>query len=415
MPSEKLVVYLHHKPVGHLWQKDKYYCFQYVSEASEPVSLSLPLQNDPYTDDFAKPFFSNLLPEGEGRTTLETSLGIARGDDFGLLKSIGGDCAGAISLLPEDQPLGQTTTYTPLTDDDVGRMVAALPYNPLGIGPGTKVRLSLAGAQNKLALYIDAAGHYYLPEDGAPSSHIIKAPITNIAGITDTVQNETFVMMLADELGLRTPEVCIKHVGSTAVFVTMRYDRYRDAEGVVQRILQEDFCQILRFEPTMKYQNTGGPSLEDCANVIREHSSNSIMDIEQLLKWVAFNILVGNADAHAKNISMLWGAEGVRLAPFYDMLSTAVYGNHHDTEFAMSIGREYYPEKLSWKNWKELSDFLDINIKLVTRINGSLASALESALTRTLCLFEGQYGRNDLVTAIARIARERVRYILPHH
>lgn len=396
-----LKVYFNERHIANLWLEDKYFNFQYVTQETQPVSLSLPVREEPYVKDYAKPYFANLLPEGEARTLVETRLGISRGDDFELLKRIGGDCAGAVTLFQTDQVPFVDAAYTALTNDGLISLIKELPQSPLCAGRSKSIRLSLAGAQNKTTLFIKD-GIYYLPENGAPSSHILKVPITNIAGITDTVQNETFVMMLAKEVGLNVPKVELVKIGDIPVYVIERYDRHVDENRKLKRILQEDFCQLLRLEPTVKYQNAGGPSLEDCANTIREQSSDSLADIEQLLTWVAFNVLVGNSDAHGKNLSMIWDTEGIRLAPFYDMLSTTVYGTNHDADFAMSIGREFNTEKLTRDNWKQLAEFLDINIRLIDKINSSLVDAIVPSVNKLLDTFELKYGANVTVGKIVR-------------
>ena len=336
--SPLLKIYFNERYIANLWLEDKYYNFQYIVQDTLPISLALQVREEPYIKDYAKPYFANLLPEGETRTLIETRLGISRGDDFELLKQIGGDCAGAVTLFPEDQTPFENAAYTALSEDELVSLIKNLPQTPLCAGISKKIRLSLAGAQNKTTLYVKN-GVYSLPENGAPSSHILKVPITGIKGITDTVQNETFVMMLAKEVGLNVPDVEMVLIGDVPVFIIERYDRRVDEKQKLQRVLQEDFCQLYRLEPTVKYQNAGGPGLEDCAKKIREYSSDNVADIEQLLKWTAFNVLAGNADAHGKNLSVIWGSDGIRLAPFYDILSTTVYGVNHDNDFAMSIGR----------------------------------------------------------------------------
>jgi serine/threonine-protein kinase HipA len=395
-----LNIYFNERHIAILWLEDKYFNFQYITQDTQPISLSLPVRAEPYVKDFAKPYFANLLPEGETRTLIETRLGISRGDDFELLKQIGGDCAGAVTLFPEDQTPFENAAYTALSEVELVSLIKNLPQTPLCVGLSKKIRLSLPGAQNKTTLYVKD-GVYYLPENGAPSSHILKIPITSIKGITDTVQNETFVMMLAKEVGLNVPAVDMVQIGDVPVFIIERYDRRVDENQKLQRLLQEDFCQLYRLEPTVKYQNAGGPSLEDCAEKIREHSSNSVTDIEQLLKWAAFNVIVGNADAHGKNLSILWGDDGIRLAPFYDILSTTVYGIHDD-DFAMSIGRQFKTEKLTRDNWKQLADFLDINIRLIDKINSDLVDTIEPSVNKIMDTFEIKYGVNVTVEKIIK-------------
>jgi serine/threonine-protein kinase HipA len=204
--SNLLKVYLNEDHVGNLWIENKNYCFQYVNLDTRPVSLSLPVRGEPYLKDEAQPYFANLLPEGDTRTLVEARLGTPRGDDFALLRLIGGDCAGAVTLFPEEQTPFANASYKELSPTDLITLIKDLPKNPLGVGRSENIRLSLAGAQNKTTLY-RKDGIYYEPENGAPSSHILKIPVTHHDGIVDTVHNETFVMMLAKEVGLNIPDV----------------------------------------------------------------------------------------------------------------------------------------------------------------------------------------------------------------
>jgi serine/threonine-protein kinase HipA len=404
--SELLKVYLNEDHVGNLWMENKKYCFQYVTLETQPISLSLPVREKPYLNDEAHPYFANLLPEGDTRTLIEARLGTPRGDDYALLRMIGGDCAGAITLFPEGQTPFVDASYKELSNDDLITLIKELPKNPLGVGRSEKVRLSLPGAQNKTTLY-RKDGVYYEPENGAPSSHILKIPITQHDGIVDTVHNETFVMMLAKEIGLYVPDVEMVMIGEIPVFVIERYDRFIDDNMKLKRLLQEDFCQLLGFDPCVKYQRQGGPSLESCVEKILEHSSDITADLDQLLIWVAFNVLIGNADAHAKNLSMIWGKSGIRLAPFYDILSTSVYGDSHDKDFAMSIGRQFYTENLTKDDWKTMAEYLDISLKLVARTNTQLLRNIEPALKTILQEFNSRYGSNPTVNKIVAEVTDR--------
>lgn len=406
-----LNIYFNERHIANLWIEDKYYSFQYITQETQPISLALPVREEPYIKDYAKPYFANLLPEGETRTLIETRLGISRGDDFELLKQIGGDCAGAVTLFPADQTPFKNAGYAALSEVELVALINNLPQTPLCVGLSKKIRLSLPGAQNKTTLYVKD-GVYYLPENGAPSSHILKVPITNIRGITDTVQNETFVMMLAKEIGVNVPGVEMVQIGDVPVFVIERYDRRLDDNQKLQRVLQEDFCQLYRLEPTVKYQNAGGPSLENCAEKIREHSSDRVTDIEQLLKWTAFNVLVGNADAHGKNLSMIWGSGGIRLAPFYDILSTTVYGVNHDDDFAMSIGREFDSAKITRTNWKQLAEFLDINIRLVDKINAEIVYSIEHAVDVVLDKYHSKYEGSAIIDRIVKVIGRRTKLLV---
>lgn len=395
-----LSVYFNGQYVAKLWLENKDYYFQYVGLDVPAISLTLPVQKAPYKNDEAKPYFANLLPEGEARTAIETHLGVSRGDDYALLRAIGGDCAGAVTVFPEGVQPSDKPAYTLLTQSELAKLLRNLPKQPLHTSNNGKIRLSLPGVQHKIALYFDGK-EYYLPQNGSASSHILKIPITNIPGVVHTVENETFTMTLASKVGLNVPQVEQLCINGMPVFMTARFDRHRDESGRLQRILQEDICQLMGYEPTMKYQNTGGPGLEDCANIIRQYSSDSLADIEQLIRWALYNVVVGNADAHAKNIAIIQHNGAIRLAPFYDLLSTTVYGSNLDTGLAMSIGREYDPGKISRENLLQLAEFLDVKLRLIQQVGLNMVEQITASVAATALRHQEKYGENSLVQAVA--------------
>jgi len=401
-----LNVYFDDRHVADLWLENKFYCFRYTGLDVPAISLTLQVREVPYLKDEAKPYFANLLPEGEARTAIEFRLGIARGDDYGLLQRIGGDCAGAVTVFPQGEQPSSTPTYKALSIAELMQLIRELPRQPLCINHNGTVRLSLPGVQHKTAVYIEN-GTFFLPENGAPSSHILKVPITTLPGVTHTVENEIFTMTLARHAGLNVPDVELHIIGETPVFLTRRFDRYRATDGTLKRILQEDVCQLMGFEPTMKYQNAGGPSLEDCANIIRMYSSDSLSDIEHLIRWALFNMVVGNADAHAKNIAIVQHAGVIRLAPFYDLLSTLVYGTNLDSGLAMSIGREYDLKKINQENISQFAEFLDVKRRLVQKVGRELIERLISSANGALQVHQESYGENSVVQAIADLAVKR--------
>ncbi len=133
--------------------------------------------------------------------------------------------------------------------------------------------------------------------------------------------NELTCLGLARVCGLDTPDAELVDIDGTSALAVRRYDRLVTPDGPV-RVHQEDFCQATGFPPDLKYQAAGGPSLRDLAVLLRDYGARR--DLSNLLQLVTFNVAVGNADAHAKNVSVLHDPSGlvVRLAPAYDLLST---------------------------------------------------------------------------------------------
>lgn len=292
-------------------------------EGGTPVlSLDLPLTSERYPHARTRAFLDGLLPEGEPRRAIAEELNLLASDVFGLVAELGRDCAGALVIQPAEDPPPEapsTSAAEPLSDDELAELIAHLRSAPLGVG--RKVRLSLAGMQEKLLLTRMLDGRWGRPVDGAPSTHILKPEIERFA---NTVENEAFCMRLARHLGLDVANVETIAVDDRPVLVVERYDRAVGADGSVGRVHQEDFCQALGFDPDDKYQEDGGPSLAAIARVLQDVARNE--DIESFLRALTLNVAIGNCDAHAKNFSLLHTESGaLRLAPLYDLMSTRLY------------------------------------------------------------------------------------------
>ena len=402
--------------VGQLWLDErKNFCFQYdtdwLQSSRLPLSLSLPLQKDPFLDDLSHPFFANLLPEEKIKVVLARNLGISLHNDYGMLERIGGDCAGAASLDIENAELKTTTgDYRRLSAEELATIIKELPKRPFLAGE-EGIRLSLAGAQKKLPIYYDGQD-FHLNMGSAPSNAIIKPPIEDL---DNTVENETFCMALAKTIGLDVPESFTHRHGEEKVFVIKRYDRLQNG-STVKRLHQEDFCQALGVLPEYKYEAEGGPSLAACFNLVRNNSTRAAKDVLSLLNWVIFNILIGNSDAHAKNISILLLESGPVLAPFYDLLSTRIYSHYGLTEkLAMKIGGESDPNLIQKKHWQAFAEEVEIKPHLVLKRVVDIAKQIEA---NRLKLFKGAFAQDHcdalfrLMQLIAKQSEQVVKRIL---
>jgi serine/threonine-protein kinase HipA len=203
------------------------------------------------------------------------------------------------------------------------------------LGVGGRVRVSLAGVQEKLLLTRMPGGKWGRPVDGTPSTHILKP---EIARFPNTVENEAFCMRLAKNLGLSAASVETTLVNGRKLIIVQRYDRVIHQDGSVQRLHQEDFCQATGVLPDKKYQEDGGPSLTRIAGILQAVAPAA--DIEALLRAVVLNVLIGNGDAHAKNFSLLHHPSGaLGLAPLYDLMSTLYYGDERLAMYIDSVQR----------------------------------------------------------------------------
>ena len=193
--------------------------------------------------------------------------------------------------------------------------------------------------------------------------------------------NEHFCMRLAAALGLPVPDSTILRKPE-ALYLVERYDRVRAPDGTLSRIHQIDFCQALNLPSHKKYEHEGGPSLEACFEVITRYSARLARDRLHLISWVILNYLVGNADAHAKNLSLLITREGVMLAPFYDLVSTAVYRELTD-RLALKIGGENRPEWIQKRHWENLAAISGANPRIVRRQLDQLSSTIAGIARKT--------------------------------
>jgi serine/threonine-protein kinase HipA len=411
--TKGLAVYLNNQHVGRLWLADKSrLAFQYEkgwlrSEDAIPLSLSLPLQPDIFDDDIARPFFANLLPEAEQRKLIASNLGVSEGNDYALLDEIGGECAGAVILLPEGEQPSVNGQYQPVDDEELKAIVDDLPKRPMMAGD-EGVRLSLAGAQSKLPIYFDKeSGLLSITSGAAPSTHIIKPPISRIQ---HSVENETFCMQLAASIGLAVPAAKLLHK-HIPLYLVERYDRLiEESSGRIDRLHQEDFCQALAVMPDMKYEKEGGPTLQQCFQLLRDSSIQPTADIKSLLNWVVFNVLIGNADAHAKNISLLLTDRGPKLAPFYDLLCTAVYPELN-AKMAMKIGGEDKPDWIILRRWEQFARDIGITDKLVKSTLRKMSQQMVEQAHSTKEAFFDEYGQCDIIDKIIDIIEKRVRKV----
>ena len=369
MPRQ-LEVWLLGEHVGTLSQIEGRLSFSYATDWLEknstndrisgdtiPLSQSLPLRTVPFDDRAARPYFAGLLPEGNKRNLIAHALHVSGKNDFGLLDGIGGECAGAVTLLvPGQYPVAPDSASAVRWLDGVQllRLLDEMPKRPMLAGQDG-IRLSLAGAQDKLPIVAES-NRIGVPLQGTPSSHIIKPPISGVEG---SVFNEGFCMRLAAALKLDVARASIHGISDQRFLLVERYDRQLVKQGKagqiqLQRLHQEDFCQALGVAPETKYQNEGGPDLTQAFDLVRRATRPSAPNTLRLLDFVVFNALIGNHDAHAKNFSLLYTLQGAVLAPMYDALSTAVYPNLSD-KMAMKIGSKYKFADVQARHWEQFA------------------------------------------------------------
>jgi serine/threonine-protein kinase HipA len=356
--------------------------------------LALPVGTERYTQGAARPFLDGLLPEGEPRKSIARDLGLRPDDTYGLIEALGRDCAGAVVIQPLDDPpppAPTTTSAERLAPEEIETLVRDLRSAPLGAGG--RVRVSLAGVQEKLLLTRMPDGSWGRPVDGTPSTHILKP---EIAAYPHTVENEALCMRIAKHLDLDVATVETTEIAGRKLIVVERYDRSVGADGSVERIHQEDLCQATGTPPDTKYEEDGGPSLRRVAGILQ---SVALPDsLERLAQAVALNVVLGNGDAHAKNISLLHTPSGgLSLSPLYDLMCTLRYG---DDRLAMYVDRVQRTDRVTAERIVNEAIRWGMSSSRAAEIVGDLLDRVPGAIT--LAHEETDGVPQDLVATVER-------------
>lgn len=338
-PPRRLEIWMDASRVGELREQGNLWTLVYDEawrQAGFDLSPALRREDGEVADGASRRpvqwFFDNLLPEEDARALLARDAGVDAADAFGLLERFGPESAGALTLLAPGQALAGPE-LRPLPDDVLSARIRSLPRLPLS--HDAPKRMSLAGARHKLPVVVDE-GRLWEPVGRAASTHVLKPDHERVDDYPHSVVNEWFCMRLAGECGLPVPEVEVRRVPEP-VYLVRRFDR--EGAGLAARRLHAlDACQLLSLDRVFKYRQATVERLVELIGACRRPAATRIA----LLRWQLFNLLVGNADAHLKNLGFLAGRDGWELAPHYDLLSTSVYGAPRwlDAELVIGMGAE---------------------------------------------------------------------------
>lgn len=365
-----------------------------------PVSVSMPMTAVSWPAEKAHAFFANLLPEGYARESVCRRVGVSYENDIALLGELGGDTAGALRFTIEGEPT-EVRERRLITASDLQDWSEGAPPLPTD-GP---IRLSLAGAQHKTSV-IRFESQWALPSSKEASTHILKFDSERFKHLSE---NEFLTTRLAKSLGLEVAEVELIAAESHAFLAIRRYDRV-DRDGKVERLHQEDFCQTFGLMPSRKYEAEGGPTLARVAKKIREVSSTAASDIQRLIRWVVFNCLAGNADGHAKNLSIVYEGRRIRLAPFYDLVCTRAFP-HVDRKMAFRVGSARESDEVTRGDWERLGADLEVSPKLVLREVGRQLVNWEDAFEVAQSQLEEACPGSQVAVTIRQSISKRARAI----
>ena len=390
---------------GGLWK------FGYASDWNAfALSPNFPIVTREFKDSaHAKPvewFFENLLPEGRLRELIAFRDRIDPRDTWALLIRHGQDTAGALSLMPEGFEAVAEEILLPLSPEALQEKIQASRARNLPLmASWDEIRMSLAGAQEKLGVRIGASGAMFLPEGSAPSTHIVK-PENASADFPFCPANEFFCMRLARALQVPVPSVGLLHLPEP-LYVIERFDReLQSTEGAketsqaVRRTHQIDLCQALGVAPSKKYESEGGLGLHQLFEVFRgTFIERPIVAANAVIQWVVFNYLIGNLDAHAKNIAFLMRGHKAAVAPFYDMLCVEAYLPRQT--MSMAIAGENKPGWVEGAHWDAMAYEADVAPRLVRGVLSRMSAGLPEAISNVI-------GDERLLPVEREFLRERV-------
>ena len=366
------------------------YMDEYLDEANAvPVSISLPLQRERFSAGQTRQFFEGLLPEGFTRRSVAQWLHLDENDYLSILYQLGRECLGAVRVLKEGET--QAASYEMITKQQVKALAAEGAQKSAEIV--SKSHLSLTGASGKVGLYYDTAGNqWYLPQGTAPSTHIVKQSHVRLEGI---VTNEQLSMMTAAKCGIEVPESFIIDLGSgednEVLYATRRYDRtFEGAADTISGLLvplrlhQEDFSQALGISSANKYEKEHTGYMRRMFELLRQFSSNPIVDQGKLWDIIVFCYLLGNTDAHVKNFSLLYGRDlrSIRLAPAYDLVSTTVYESS-TREMSFYIGNDLLIDEITETSFREAATEIHIGERFASRRYNYICNHFREALRET--------------------------------
>ncbi|UQO37894.1 HipA domain-containing protein [Burkholderia cepacia] len=329
------------------------------------LSPCIPLDGGPLPAGAVQRFIGNLLPEGRALEVAAAMYRISKDNVFGLIRMLGKEPVGALSFFPDDDadapaPEALESVRRVISAEELTDRIRKRDAIPFPVWDD-QVRLSIAGHQDKLQILVEGE-QFALVEGALSSTHILK-PESQNPHAPFMVANEHFCMTLAAQMGLPVAHVEIRRIPEPILLIE-RFDRIVTTEPddpqrvrAVRRLHIIDGCQALDLPATLKYERNLGNNA-DVRN-IREGVSfeklfsltpsfeNPLVARSAMLRWALLQLLIGNSDAHGKNISFFVSSGGLDPAPLYDLVCVNVYGDAYVQDMAMAFGDVFRAEELT--------------------------------------------------------------------
>lgn len=331
-------------------------------------------------------FFQNLLPEGQALDDAAQAYKISKSNLVGLLAVLGKETAGALEIGLADQPPQSVHAFSKrlLSQEELSSRIRSRPDDPFSVWDG-KVRLSIAGHQDKIAVLEENHQWYLVEGNGLASTHILK-PDPLSSRLQHLTSNELACMLLARAVGLSVADIRLEKIPEPIVLIR-RFDRAVES-GRVHRLHCIDGCQALGLGVAMKYERPygdgrdvqhirDGASLPKLFALLDQASAKPAVDRLALLRWAIFQVLIGNTDAHGKNLSFFVASGGLSMAPAYDLVCCLLYTEERISDtLAMAIGDNFDAISFTAYDWALLASECRLNPRLVSRELKQLADKI---------------------------------------
>ncbi|CAA9379458.1 MAG: Possible HipA protein [uncultured Pseudonocardia sp.] len=358
-------VFLGDRRVGTLVFASEVTRFEYTDAGHGHPVLGQAFEDDPGRLRTARMdvpvWFANLLPEHDTplRKLVADQFGVKAVRSYPLLLALGEDLPGAVVVRPDDGERPHLTGPDPGLER-IGRLA-----------------FSLAGVQLKFSMAQNGR-RFTLPMSGTGGGWIVKLPDR---AFRDVPANEHAMMRWAAAAGLDVPDVELRDgrdldgvpeslVGpDEQVFAVRRFDRAPDG-----RVHIEDLAQVREVAPRKKYDNT---SYDAIGRVITALTGPD--GLAEYVRRLAVSVVIGNADAHLKNWSLIYpDGRTPALAPAYDLLSVTVYERFSTDRLAFRLGGEREFDRLGREHFRRLADASGGDPDAVVEILDDTLDALRS-------------------------------------
>lgn len=426
-PGHTLTVWIGDQVAGHLHHHPttNRFAFAYAdawgkARGAYALGPQLPLkapvgQSSDQHSAIVRQFFENLLPEGDALDHAAQAHGVSKSNLLGLIHALGRETAGAIRLTasdvaePVESPVApQQAPLREVTRAELSQRIRERAQLPFSVWD-QQVRLSIAGYQDKIAVY-EHGGKLFLVNSGPLASTVIVKPVPTRPALAALPGNEFMCMQLARAAGLPVADTWLEHVPEPVLFVR-RFDRKETPAGV-GRLHLIDGCQLLGLSVGMKYERPygdgpdvrnirDGASLRALFRAINQHSLQPAVDRLALLRWAIFQVLIGNTDAHGKNLSFFVHPSGLSLAPAYDMVCIpALKDAQLSSTLAMAVGDAFTEADITPFDWAQLGNEAGLRpAAMAKQMTGLIDKVREALTTASQAAHQGGVGK-DTIEAI---------------